>query len=238
MKTIIVTGASRGLGLDISRELHISGYRVIAVSRTMSPGLEKFANSSDFFIELFDLSKVDEIRVWVQNIVSKYGRIYGLINNAAIGTDGVLGTMHEMDIAKLIQTNIQSPIVLTKYVSRSMLISGRGRIVNISSIIASTGFSGLSVYAATKAALIGFTKSLSRELGKAGITVNAVSPGYMETSMTESISAENLATIKRRSPSGKLAATHDVAVMVRHLMSDEAKSINGSNITIDAGSTA
>ncbi len=146
--------------------------------------------------------------------------------------------MHENDIAQLLAVNLQSPILLCKYISRSMLLGGEGRIVNISSIIASTGFAGLSVYAATKAGLIGFTKSLSRELGKAGITVNCVAPGYMETGMTSGIAPAKLDTIKRRSPSGKLAAPNDAAASVAFLLGEGGAMITGTTITVDAGSTA
>jgi 3-oxoacyl-[acyl-carrier protein] reductase len=188
--------------------------------------------------ELFDLAATAEIHQWAGQIGKKYGRIYGLVNNAAIGTDGVLATMHESEIAQSLLVNLQSPIVLTKYISRSMLLGGHGRIVNIASIIGSTGFSGLSVYAATKAGLIGFTKSLSRELGKAGITVNCVSPGYMDTNMTRGIARDKLASITRRSPSGKLASVESVATTVSFLLGDGGEMITGTTITVDAGSTA
>jgi 3-oxoacyl-[acyl-carrier protein] reductase len=127
--------------------------------------------------------------------------------------------------------------VLTKYVSRSMLLNKGGRIVNISSIIASTGFSGLSAYAASKAALEGFTKSLARELGRVDITVNAVAPGYMQTGMTQSLGGEKLQSIVRRSPLRRLATTADAAGAVAYLMSPDAASITGTVLTIDAGST-
>jgi len=174
----------------------------------------------------------------VVELSKRHGRIYGLVNNAAIGADGVLATMHEHDIAQSLLVNLQSPIVLTKYVSRSMLLGGGGRIINISSIIGSTGFSGLSVYAATKAGLIGFTKSLSRELGKANITVNCIAPGYMDTDMTKGIAPDKLVSIKRRSPSGKLATVGSVASSVSFLLSEGGDMINGATITVDAGSTA
>jgi 3-oxoacyl-[acyl-carrier protein] reductase len=119
-----------------------------------------------------------------------------------------------------------------------MLLQRRGRIINVSSIIADTGFSGLSVYAASKAALVGLTKSLARELGRAGITVNAVAPGYMETDMTQSLKGERLETIRRRSPLGRLATVSDVSAAVTFLLSDDAASITGITLTVDAGSTA
>jgi 3-oxoacyl-[acyl-carrier protein] reductase len=146
--------------------------------------------------------------------------------------------MHDTQIEELIRVNILAAILVTKYASRSMLTRRTGRIINVASIIASTGFSGLSVYAATKSSLIGMTKSLSRELGKAGITVNAISPGYMATDMTAGIDKEKLATITRRSPLGRLALVDEVASAIAYLMSDAAASITGTNLTIDAGSTA
>jgi len=131
-----------------------------------------------------------------------------------------------------------SPILLTKYVSRAMLLNQCGRIVNVGSIIGSTGFNGLSVYGASKSALSGFTKSLSREVGKANITVNTLAPGYMETAMTAGLQGEKLQSIKRRSPLGRLANVDDAAAAAVFLLSDGASSITGTTITVDAGSTA
>ncbi|UUE10644.1 SDR family NAD(P)-dependent oxidoreductase [Dickeya zeae] len=237
-KTVVVTGARRGLGLAISKRLACDGYRVIAVARSGSPELNDLCDNDRVHFECFDLSEIDKIHSWVGDITKRYGHIYGLVNNAAIGADGILATMHESDIAQSLLINLQSPIILTKYISRSMLLGGVGRVVNVSSIIGSTGFSGLSVYAATKSGLIGFTKSLSRELGKANITVNCVAPGYMYTDMTKGISPEKLLSIKRRSPSGKLASVESVAASISFLIGDDGAMINGSTITVDAGSTA
>lgn len=237
-KLVIVTGARRGLGLAITQRLAADGYKVLAVARSMSTELQMLCQDESVCFEQFDLGHLDQIHGWVNELTKRHGRIYGLVNNAAIGADGVLATMHEQDISKSLLVNLQSPILLTKYVSRSMLLRGSGRIVNISSIIGSTGFSGLSVYAATKSGLIGFTKSLSRELGKAEITVNCIAPGYMETDMTKGISSEKLQSIKRRSPSGKLASVESVAASVAFLLGVDGAMINGATITVDAGSTA
>ena len=237
-KIVIVTGARRGLGLAICQRLAAEGYKVLAVARSVSPELNALCDGESVYFECFDLSNIDKVHAWVGDLTKRHGRIYGLINNAAIGADGVLATMHEHDIAQSLLVNLQSPIVLTKYVSRSMLLGGVGRIINISSIIASTGFSGLSVYAATKAGLIGFTKSLSRELGKAGITVNCLAPGYMDTDMTRGIAPDKLLSIKRRSPSGKLATVESVADSVAFLLGKGGDMINGATLTVDAGSTA
>ena len=115
----------------------------------------------------FDLEKVSDIYDLTAEIIQNHGHLYGLINNAALGIDGVLATMHASDIEKMIKVNVTAPITLAKYCARSMMVAGKGgRIINISSIIASTGFSGLSVYGATKSSMEGFTRSLSREVGK------------------------------------------------------------------------
>lgn len=237
-RNVIVTGARRGLGLAICQRLSSDGFRVIAVARSESPELTSLCNENSVCFENFDLASISKIHSWTQELTKKYGRIYGLVNNAAIGKDGILSTMHESEIQQMLDVNIQSPIILTKYIARSMLMSGCGRIVNISSIIASTGFSGLSVYAATKAALVGFTKSLSRELGKANITVNCIAPGYMETDMTKGLSQAKLESIKRRSPLEKFVSVEDVSASVSFLLGEGGANITGTTFTVDAGSTA
>lgn len=237
-KNVIVTGARRGLGLAISQRLVQQGFHVIAVARQGSEELTQLCQAGGASEERFDLSRTEAMHEWVGDLTRRHGRIYGLVNNAAIGADGVLATMHEQDIAQALLVNLQSPIVLTKYVSRSMLLGGGGRIVNVASIIGFTGFSGLSVYAATKAGLIGFTKSLSRELGKANINVNCVAPGYLETEMTRGLQGDKLAAIKRRSPSGQLATVQAVADSVAFLLGEGGAMINGTTLTVDNGSTA
>lgn len=240
MKTVVITGATRGLGLATTRQAIAEGYKVIAVGRNLSKELsavcEQFPDAACF--EPYDFNHLEGIHAFATHLAKTYGRLWGLVNNAAIGTDGVLATLHERDIGQLLRVNIEAPILLTKYLMRPMLMNRAGRIINVSSIIASTGFSGLSVYAATKAAMSGFTRSLSRELGKAGITVNTVAPGYMETDMTSALQGEKLESIKRRSPLGHLARAEDVAHAVTYLLSDKAERVTGSTITVDAGSTA
>ena len=239
-KIVIVSGATKGLGLAISSKLVEAGYLVVGISRTNSEDYLNLMSTkpSAAFFHSFDFSNTGSISALVKEIVKTYGRPYALINNAALGHDGVLATMHENDIHDLIKVNVEAPILLTKYASRSMLLNREGRIVNVGSIIGSTGFNGLSVYGATKSALGGFTKSLSRELGKANITVNTLAPGYMETNMTQGLQGEKLASITRRSPLGRLATVDDAAQAAIFLLSDAAGSITGSTITVDAGSTA
>jgi 3-oxoacyl-[acyl-carrier protein] reductase len=237
---VIITGASKGLGLAISQQAAANGYAVIAIARQLS---EPFRALQQAYPELVnfhaaDLGDLDRIPELCKQLIKQYGRPYALINNAAAGHDGVLATMPNSAIEHLMRLNIQSPILLSKYLVRSMLLNRKGRIINISSIIAKTGFNGLSVYAASKAAIEGFSKSLAREVGKAGITVNCVAPGYMQTDMTSSLLGDKLESIKRRSPLGKLATVDDAASMVIYLLSERASAITGTVLTVDAGSTA
>lgn len=240
MRNVIVTGNSRGLGLAIAARLAADpDMRVIGMSRSLTPDYQALidAHPGRVLHQPFDAGDLDAIPNLVKTLTDSHGPIWGLVNNAAIGMDGVLATLHASDIEKALRINLQSPIVLTKYVSRGMLTRREGRIVNISSIIASTGFHALSVYAATKAGLEGFTRSLSRELGKRNITVNCVAPGYMETAMTEGIDQHNLAMIRRRAPLG-LPTPDQAAAAVIYLLGEDAARTSGHIITVDGGSTA
>ncbi len=146
--------------------------------------------------------------------------------------------MSSEQIQQLCHLNIVSPAVLTKHVVRKMMLRRSGRIVNIASVIAFNGYSGLSVYGATKAAVVGFTRSLAREVGQFGITVNAVAPGFMETEMTKGLDEENKSKVVRRSALRRLAEPDDVADTVEFLMSDKARNITGTVVTVDAGNLA
>ena len=148
----------------------------------------------------------------------------------------VVATLEQIE--RLVRMNTVSPIVLTKYVARAMMSEGEGRIVNVSSIIGFTGYSGLSVYAATKASLLGFTRSLAREVGRLGVNVNAVAPGFMDTEMTQRMTDTQRRQVARRSALRRVAEIDDVANAVEYLLGDGGRNISGTVMTIDAGTTA
>jgi 3-oxoacyl-[acyl-carrier protein] reductase len=244
MHNVLVTGGSRGIGLAISRKLAGAGYNVIAVARRESDELKAATGEiikqgrGGLHFRAFDLAEVDTIPAFVKELRDEFGAIYGLVNNAGIGTEGLLATMHNTEIEALLRLNVLSPVILTKYVVRHMMADGAGRIINMSSVIATTGYNGLSVYGATKAAATGFTKSLAREVGKLGITVNAIAPGFIDTELTQSLSDDQRKRIASRSALRRLPEPDDVARMVEYLLGDGGRNITGSVMTIDAGNTA
>jgi 3-oxoacyl-[acyl-carrier protein] reductase len=244
MRNVVVTGGSRGLGLGIAQKLTKAGYRAIAVARQETSQLTsamqeaESENAGSFHFVPFDLSEIDGIADLVKTMRKTFGPIHGLVNNAGISFERVLALLPNSQIEQLVRLNTVSPMVLTKYVVRSMMADGGGCIVNIASIAASSGHSGLSVYAATKASMVGFTRSLAREVGAMGVNVNAVAPGFVDTDMTQSLKDAQREQIKRRSALKRLAEVDDVANAVEFLLSDKAKNITGTVLTVDAGNTA
>lgn len=244
MRNVVVTGGSRGLGLGIARKLAGPEYRVIAIARKKTDQLisamrdAEHDNAGSFHFVPFDLAKIEDMAQFVKTLRKNFGPIYGLVNNAGISFEGILSLMPNSQIEQLVRVNTLSPIVLTKYVVRSMMADGGGRIVNIASILGFTGYSGLSVYGATKSSLIGFTRSLAREAGRMGVNVNAVAPGFVDTEMTQGLKEEQRQQIVRRSALRRLADIEDVANAVEFLLGPKSKSITGTVLTVDAGSTA
>jgi 3-oxoacyl-[acyl-carrier protein] reductase len=222
----------------------MAGDQVIAVARRDSEPLAAAMRevndhgSGKLQFRAFDLNDIAALPGLVKELRSQFGALNALVNNAGIGTSGVLAIMPDPMTEQLLRLNVQSPITLTKYVVRSMMADRSGkRIVNIASIVASTGYSGLSVYAASKAALIGFTHSLARELGPLGITVNAVAPGFIDTDLTRDMKEVQRDQIIRRSALRRLPEISDVADIVEFLLSDKAANITGTVVTVDAGNT-
>ncbi len=240
MHNILVTGGSRGIGLAIAKRLAGVGFNVVAAARRESEELTSAIAASEgrLHFRSCDLAVIDAIPAFAKLVRDEFGPIYGLVNNAGLGTEGLLATMHNSEIEALVQLNVLSPIILTKYVARQMMADGAGRIINISSIIATTGYNGLSVYGATKAAATGFTRSLAREVGKLGITVNAIAPGFIDTELTHNLSDEGRKRIAGRSALRRLPETDDVARMVEYLLGEGGRNVTGTVFTIDAGNTA
>ena len=232
MDNVIVTGASRGLGAAIARRLAADGFHVLAVARKETPAAERVTPVA------FDLAETAAIPDFVRSLRQRFGPVYGLVNNAGLGTEGLLANMPDADIEALIRLNTLSPILISKYVVRGMMAQGRGRVVSISSIVASTGFNALSVYAATKASLVGFTRSLAREVGRVGVTVNAIAPGFIDTEMTRGLGEKDRERIAARSALRRLAEPQDVAAMAAYLMGEGGRNVSGAVLTVDAGSTA
>lgn len=241
MRNVIVTGASRGLGLAMAGALAAGGYQVIAVARSQGEALRSLAaapGGGAVHFRACDLAELAAIPALVSAVRKDFGPLYGLVNNAGLGTAGVLAMMRDEQIEALVRLNTLSPIILTKYVVRSMMSEKQGRIVNISSIVSATGYHGLAPYSATKASLLGFTRSLAREVGQLGITVNAVAPGFVDTEMTAELTGKQREQIVRRSALRRLPAPQDIAAAVTFLLGDQAQNITGTTLTVDAGNTA
>jgi len=230
--------------LAIAKKLAARGYQTIAVARSATPELQEAIESAraegggPIKFEAFDLAEIESIPAFARKLRNQHGSIYGLVNNAAASIEGLLANTPDDQIERLLRINCLSPIILTKYLVRSMMADGRGRVVNIASIIASTGYNGLAVYGASKASMVGFTKSLAREVGRLGITVNALAPGFVDTAMTRSLAGDQRKRIAERSALRRLAEAEDVAEMAVYLIGDSGANITGVVMTIDAGATA
>ena len=236
----LVSGGSRGLGLAIVEGLLARGDRVATFSRSGSPALAALAAAHPDRLHTESLDGSDSAAVigFIGRVVNRFGGLDHCIANAAIAHEGVLATMRDDEIDSMLAVNVKASIVLVRECVRQMLgHSPRAAptITLISSIVASRGSPGLSVYAATKAALEGFARSLARELGPRGIRVNAVAPGFLETDLSATLSAENRARIARRTALGRLGLPADIVGAVGFLTSPAAGFITGQVLTIDGG---
>ena len=234
---IIVSGGSKGLGQSLVTGLLNKGYKVSCFSRNSSSFTNTHPSDKFMFAEL-DVADRNATGDFVENACSHFGHPFGLINCAGIARDGVLAAMKYDDIDQLIDVNLKGSLFLTRHVLRQMLTSRTGgAIINISSIIGSRGYSGLAAYAATKAGLDGATRALAREVGARGIRVNSIAPGYLDTEMTDGLTAEQKTQIIRRTPLARLGQSEDVTGAALFLLSDEARFITGQCLVVDGGIT-
>jgi len=240
-RTVIVTGGSRGLGAGLVASFLDSGDRVATCARSITPEVESWladpALSDRFMFQAVDLADRPATDSFVKAVHSRWDSLDVLVNNAGVARDGVLGLFPDDDVDAVIDLNLKGTIHITRLVSRHMLAQRFGRIVNISSIVGLSGYRGLAVYSATKAALDGFTRALARELGSRGITVNSVAPGYLRTEMSHGLDEEQLGQIVRRTPAGRLGEPADVARAVQFLVSPESDYITGHVLVVDGGLT-
>jgi len=238
MKTVVVTGDSGALGSAIVDRLLEEGYKVVGLSRRTTDEMkERISKYNQQYVHVnFDLSKTEEVKELYLKVLKKEGPIYGLVNNAAFAYDDIVTNADYKELEKMFRINVFSPIMLTKYVIRDMLLNEvKGSLVHISSVSAHTGYKGLSMYAATKGALESFSRTVAREWGAKGIRSNCVAPGFMETPMSASLSEDEKDRIYRRTSLKRPTEVKDVAEVVVFLLSEKSASITGTTIHVDCG---
>lgn len=240
MHTALVSGGSRGLGLAIVEALLAEGHRVATFSRRGSADVERLQQQyPDSFVFLQgDMAQPEQFPELVRAVEKRLGRLTALVNNAGIVNEELLGRQSTDAIESLLAVNLRGPLLLTRQAIRGMMIQGRGRVVNISSIVSVSGYKGTVAYSATKGGINAMTRALARELGGRGITVNTVAPGYMETDLVKEMSEKHLAQIVRRTPLGRPGTVEDVVGVVKFLLSDAAGFVSGQTIVVDGGLTA
>lgn len=237
-KVAVITGAGSGIGKETALLFALEGAKVVVADMNEKAGEETVAeikkNGEGFFVKL-DVSNREQSKQMVKTTLEKYGRIDILINNAGIAQDAFLSKMTEEQWDKVINVNLKGVFNCTQAVVEVMMNQGNGVIINTSSIVGLSGNVGQVNYAATKAGLIGMTKTLAKELGKKGIRVNAVAPGFIATPMTAKVPEKILEMMKEKTPLRRLGETKDVAYAYLYLASDEANFVNGAVLCVDGG---
>ena len=239
-KIALVTGGSRGIGRAIALRLASEGSHVVvnytkneAAAREVVDAIEKAGGSAS--VSGFDVSDFDAVQKKVEEIISEYGGIHILVNNAGITHDTLLMRMNKDDWDRVITTNLSGVFNCTKAVTRTMLKQRSGRIINITSVVGEMGNSGQTNYAASKAGIIGFTKAAAREMAPRSITVNAISPGFIETDITNELPDDIRKQYIDKIPMGRFGMPEDIAGVVAFLTSDEASYITGEVIRVNGG---
>ena len=236
-KVILVTGANRGIGLNIIQRLNNDGYTVIGTSRTDDGAniISQEINSNGGKGLKMDVTNQESINSAIKNIQDDYGALFGLVNNAGITNDNLLMRMTEEQWLSVIETNLTSIYRVTKSIVKDMMKAREGRIVNIGSIVGMMGNAGQSNYSASKSGLLGFTKSLARELSSRNINVNSISPGFIDTDMTKALSDDQIDNLSKNIPLGRIAESSEVSSVVSFLLSDDSSYITGENINVNGG---
>jgi 3-oxoacyl-[acyl-carrier protein] reductase len=230
-KLALVTGASKGIGRAIAEELARGGASVVVAYRTGRDEAEELASEIGGRAVQADVSSPDDAR----RLVEEAGDVDVLVNNAGLTRDGLLARMSDDDWREVIETNLSSIFYTCRAVTRPMMKKRAGSIVNVSSIVGLHGNWGQANYGASKAGIIGFTKSLARELGSRGVRANVVAPGYISTRLTEVLPADAKELMLKNTPLGRFGEPLDVARAVRFLCSDEASFITGEVLLVDGG---
>jgi 3-oxoacyl-[acyl-carrier protein] reductase len=238
-RTALVTGASRGIGKACAETLASTGHRMVLAARSLdrleeTASAVRAAGSESFAIEV-DLSEAESIANGISKAVKEFGRIDILVNNAGITKDGLAVRMKQMDWEIVLKTNLSGSFYAIQQVLPGMMRERWGRIVNISSVVGEMGNPGQANYVASKAGLIGLTKSLAQEVGSRNITVNAVAPGFIETGMTQGLNDELKQKLLDRTPLKRMGTPGDIANAIKFLVSDEASFITGHVLDVNGG---